>query len=176
MPDSMAFRIWGQCRWCGQRIVKGDGTLDTRRLWHPACASYHRLLTHPRELRRALRKRDKKVCAWPDCGKKCNSTNEPWEADHIVPLFLSEGRHAWFELGNVQTLCFDHHKEKTAQDMEKFRKHRRGEMIIVLSGQESDLVLLGTHLRIVYHEGAGDFPERLRVDLEKFQPYLKNAR
>ena len=174
LPESMLRpRVWGHCRWCDKPVLNDDASINHRRLWHASCAETYRLMTRPRALRAALRKRDKKICAI--CGQKCNSTDRPWEADHIVPLFLSEGRHYWFGLGNAQTLCRADHLKKTQTDMENYRRHRRGEPIVVLQGEESDLILIGSHLKIVYHEGSEEFPERLLRDLERFQPYLKNA-
>ena len=38
-PDSYYTKIKGQCRWCGNMIVKEDGTINERKNWHQDCAT-----------------------------------------------------------------------------------------------------------------------------------------
>jgi 5-methylcytosine-specific restriction endonuclease McrA len=56
-------------------------------------------------------KRDKGVCA--SCGVKASE----WQADHIRPLYKSNGELEFFKLSNLQTLCTACHKAKTRADM-----------------------------------------------------------
>ena len=122
LPKSMSWRKFGTCRWCGLQILGRDGNINKRRLWHPECSAIYMIATRPRFARKALRKRDKKICAV--CGVKCNSTDKPWEADHILPLWKSGGKHEFFDLSNLQTLCVPHHNDKTVIDMIEYRKSR----------------------------------------------------
>jgi hypothetical protein len=170
LPESMSVRIYGKCRWCACPILKQDGSLNVRRLWHPDCFSAYRLLTHARTIRRAVRKRDKKICAV--CKTKCNSTDKPWAADHVVPVFFSEGRLEYFELHNLQTLCVVHHSEKTAKDMDNYHKWKRGKSVVMIAGRVSDLVRIRKELHIVYHEGAEERPEDLALDMQSYKPFL----
>lgn len=173
LPESMSLpKVPGKCRWCAQPILKENGDPNLRRLWHPQCFSGYQLLIFPRELRKAVRKRDKKKCSV--CGKICNSTDQPWVADHIVPVFMSQGRNAFFHLTNVQTLCVPHHDTKTKIDMANYRKMKRGEPVVVIQGQVSSLILLGSHFKIVYSSAADSHKKALSEDLEKFAPFLKN--
>jgi chaperonin GroES len=66
-PDSYYTKIKGQCRWCGNMIVKDDGTINERRSWHEDCATEYMIIYHSREQRAQVRKRDKGVCN--HCGK-----------------------------------------------------------------------------------------------------------
>ena len=111
LPKSMEKRIWGLCRWCGTNILNASGEINEERLWHPACAAEYLIITRPRYARRAVARRDKKVCRL--CKIKCNSTNTPWEADHIKPLWESKGRIEYFRLDNIRTLCVPCHAKVT---------------------------------------------------------------
>lgn len=55
-------------------------------------------------------KRDNYTCVrcW------CNGSDIKLEGDHIVPVALGGDE---FDVDNVQTLCFECHKEKTKEDM-----------------------------------------------------------
>lgn len=119
LPESMKLRIWGTCRWCSLPILTKDGKPNKRRLWHPECSAIYLVATQPRFLRRALRKRDKKICAM--CGKKC-SQKVKWQADHIEPLWKSNGELRYFLLENTQTLCLEHHLEKSKVDFAEYLK------------------------------------------------------
>ena len=58
-PDSYYTKIKGQCRWCGNMIVKEDGTINERRSWHEDCATEYMLIYHSKEQPAHVRKRDK---------------------------------------------------------------------------------------------------------------------
>jgi 5-methylcytosine-specific restriction endonuclease McrA len=87
--------------------------------------------TDPRELRRAIRKRDRGVCR--ACGLDTNALRREirgrgrsarlrelgflprrslWELDHVVPL-IDGGGH---EPSNLQTLCVPCHRKKSADE------------------------------------------------------------
>lgn len=98
---------YGTCRWCGEDILKPDGTQNRRRNWHPECVEIYKG-TWPQAWRAAIYVRDGGVCA------RCLPDDQvplgAWEADHIVPL-IDGG--TW-DIENGQTLCPTHHREKTA--------------------------------------------------------------
>ncbi len=124
----------GTCRWCGHAILHTQGPkkgeIDRRRRWHPDCVEAYNT-SDPREVRRALRKRDRGVCVvcrldtyalarevkgkgrtrkLRDRGFKPRSSL--WEVDHIVPL-VDGGS---FDFENLQTLCIPCHTRKTADE------------------------------------------------------------
>lgn len=167
-------RVFGQCRWCSETILQLDGSVNFRRLWHPQCADRHDFLFKPRAVRRALRKRDKKICA--QCGVKCNSTNKPWQSDHSAPLFLSHGRVGFFELHNLATMCVEHHMAKTAVDMDNYRKWKKGERILVKKGQVSDLYVVRSEFSIFYHPNAEKQKAKLLADMDLFKPLMNDVK
>lgn len=57
----------GTCRWCAEPITKPDGTVDTRRTWHTACAEAYLMATDSGRQRRAVWIRDMGICA--ACGQ-----------------------------------------------------------------------------------------------------------
>jgi 5-methylcytosine-specific restriction enzyme A len=95
------------CRGCGEPVRKVDGAPDRRRLWHPDCVHAYLLARDPAYVRAAVWQRDQGVCA--GCGRECDSAGD-WEADHVVPLVDGGG----FDLSNLQTLCVECHRRKTA--------------------------------------------------------------
>jgi 5-methylcytosine-specific restriction endonuclease McrA len=134
----------GTCRWCGETIFYApgpkQGTVDFRRRWHPECVAEYES-TDPRELRRAIRKRDRGVCR--DCGLDTDSLRRKirgrgrakrlrelgfhprrslWELDHVVPLIEGGGH----EAVNLQTLCVPCHRQKSASEA-RARGARRAE-------------------------------------------------
>lgn len=123
LPESMKLRKWSQCRWCSLPILTKDGKPNKRRLWHEKCSSTFLIATQPRAARRALRKRDKTRCAV--CGVKCDHKKIKWEADHILPLWQSKGELRYFLLDNIQTLCLEHHRQKTKTDMQDYLEHKK---------------------------------------------------
>lgn len=73
--------------------------------------------------RRDVFKRDNNIC------KTCNKQfpNNQLIADHIIPIALGGEE---FELNNIQTLCLDCNKIKTAQDMKVITEYHRKEKIL----------------------------------------------
>lgn len=53
----------GRCRWCGEAVLKPDGTANLRRLWHDDCVRAYKLATSSGEIRRAVWRRDRGRCA-----------------------------------------------------------------------------------------------------------------
>lgn len=110
---------YGTCRWCGDAILRDDGTPNRRRNWHPECVEEYKN-SWPHEWRRAVGERDGGVCAACPAG---TPPHERWEADHVLPL-IDGGD---WSLGNAQTLCRAHHREKTAA--ENSRRAQRENML-----------------------------------------------
>lgn len=113
----------GTCQWCAEPIVhppghKKAGQPDTRRSWHPACVTAYRVACFSSDQRRAVRARDRGVCA--SCGHQ--GGRDDWDADHIRPLWSAPrdmtlaDRDQWFGLPNLQTLCQPCHKAKSARE------------------------------------------------------------
>lgn len=67
-------------------------------------------------IREEVFKRDKYTCQ--DCGRKIEYISD-LECDHIIPISLGG---AEFDKDNLQTLCSDCHKKKTARDRGKLGK------------------------------------------------------
>ena len=127
----------GHCRWCDAAILKADGTPDRRRTWHPTCATLYRICTIPREARRALRKRDKSRCR--SCGTKVNSSDAPWEAHHVVPLWRAGGDPWFYGLDNQVILCVPCHDRVTRDDAAKRRAFRLAQKLGLGSGSGPEL-------------------------------------
>lgn len=105
----------GQCRWCGQLIIKDDGTLNKRANWHKPCVNEYKLIAWPAVTRRAVFRRDKGVCA--SCGHQCAKKHKDvWHLDHIKPLIESQGNLEAWKLTNLQTLCQKCHHKKTGEE------------------------------------------------------------
>lgn len=60
-------------------------------------------------IRKYLYSMDKGFC------RNCGVFDEHWEADHIIPVFLGGGL---CTIENLQTLCYDCHKEKSKFQLE----------------------------------------------------------
>lgn len=110
----------GWCCICGAATLNKDGT-PSRRTWHtgrhdgePNCLNDYWFDSGVTSaIRRKVEDRDAKICAACPAGTPPCDTPEnpvPWDADHIVPL-IDGGEHS---MDNLQTLCRDHHKRKTA--------------------------------------------------------------
>ena len=83
--------------------------------WHPWCVVAYMLRNNPGQTRWYVYKRDKGACAVQGCDHAKPDTQGRygyWEADHIAPL-VDGGS---FEMENLQTLCRDHHKQKTSRE------------------------------------------------------------
>lgn len=51
----------GFCRWCGEVVLKPDGT-QSKRQWHDPCVDAYKIAAWPAEARKAVWERDKGVC------------------------------------------------------------------------------------------------------------------
>jgi hypothetical protein len=140
----------GHCRWCGDLIFREDGQINLRRRWHEHCVNAYKEAAWPRFARRLLYKRDKGVCAI--CSLKLR---KGWHLDHIVPL-VDGGA---FDLSNMQTLCPDCHRQKTAQEATQRAKSRQR---VAVAEPEEAVASVETTQDSVYEESAGpwmDIPE-----------------
>lgn len=116
----------GTCRWCNRQIPDTKTGKPSRARWHPECVKEYKLLFWPTATRRAVRKRDKGVCA--QCGVQCTDKGTTkWHMDHIVPLIEAQGDIKYWRLPNLQTLCTDCHKIKTALEAAQRAAKRREE-------------------------------------------------
>jgi 5-methylcytosine-specific restriction endonuclease McrA len=122
----------GECPWCGVKET------TKRRRWHPECVTAYRIAAFSTDQRKALRRRDHGTCSacgrpnnrwgWKPGHKRTHFTEVSWEiiddwnADHRRPLWSAprdmrlEDREQWFGLSNLQTLCSQCHKEKSARE------------------------------------------------------------
>ena len=116
-PDSYYTKIKGQCRWCGNMIVKEDGTINERKSWHEECATEYMIIYHSKEQRAWIRKRDGGKC------NHCGNTGMRWDVDHIKPLVEQKGVReedldwSYYSLDNLQTLCKKCHRKKTNSEV-----------------------------------------------------------
>lgn len=114
----------GQCRWCGQQILKADGSVNKRANWHPKCVAEYKLIHWPGETRKAVYKRDKGICA--KCGHKCaRKYSDVWHLDHVKPLIEAQGDLDFWRLPNLQTLCQKCHHAKTGAEATARAEARR---------------------------------------------------
>ncbi len=124
----------GICRWCGGECSGRRKTWCSRK-----CVNAYALRSDPRAVRRALRKRDKGVCA--ECGldtialkrqlKGCVEVQRAilypygfirpkdikrslWDAAHIVGVAEGGG---CCDLDNYRTLCVPCHRKETNKDI-----------------------------------------------------------
>lgn len=115
----------GQCRWCGEEILKTDGSVNRRARWHPQCVREYKLIHWPKETRKEVYRRDKGICR--SCGKKCaRKYRDVWHLDHIKPLIEAQGDLEYWKMDNLQTLCQDCHKLKTATEASARAQVRKG--------------------------------------------------
>lgn len=56
----------GSCRWCGQPVLKPDGSANLRRRWHDDCVAAYRVACFSSDMREAVHARDGGFCA--QCG------------------------------------------------------------------------------------------------------------
>lgn len=132
---------WGTCRWCGDVILRPDGTQNLRRRWHATCQKDYSFLAHSGVARGWLAGTERGVCqgcgfeggrlngelrrqgwnygyrAWTPCAKELkrigfNPMQSLWDMDHVVPLRDGGGRgKEW-----LWTLCQLCHKKKTSRE------------------------------------------------------------
>ena len=53
----------GACRWCGEGVLKPDGTPNVRRRWHDDCVTAYRVACFSSDMREAVYARDGGFCA-----------------------------------------------------------------------------------------------------------------
>lgn len=110
----------GHCRWCGRVILNKHGEIARNRSWcGPMCVHQYKIRADPQFTRRHIFLRDGGACA--ECFRVWKNLNDPWEADHIIPLFLAAGDWSFWEPENVQLLCREPcHVTKTSQDRNQY--------------------------------------------------------
>lgn len=126
----------GTCRVCGWKNLKFTLPYPRRPGWVPGGVKAHRQAMADYE--RACEEWDKAYAEWL---KKTPRARE-FVADHIIPIALGG---AEFDLNNVQLLCDECNKRKTAQDAAKIAKRRKliryigsgGEQLSSFSGEVS---------------------------------------
>jgi DNA modification methylase len=119
------------CRFCGKEVDPPKVTFCSS-----VCVHEWRLRTDPGYLRKNVFIRDKGVCA--KCGRNCDKLQKElraldnaarrerrkelnipegrktfWDADHVLPVSKNGGECG---IGNLQTLCWECHKQKTKED------------------------------------------------------------
>jgi len=101
------------CSGCDREVPKG------RQNWcSDACVSrWVNRNPGPSLLRAMVFQRDRGVCAV--CAQDCKHLQ--WDADHVIPLHRG-GSNC---IGNVQTLCVDCHREKSAAEATERARIRR---------------------------------------------------
>lgn len=113
----------GRCHWCGSLILNAKGLINVRRNWcNKVCVREYLLRADPREWRRHIYKRDMGICQGPNCGQVFDFYEDGgWEADHIIPLYMSGGTDlSLWDPSNGQLLCKDCHKDKTRADYARY--------------------------------------------------------
>lgn len=114
-------QVFSRCRGCGEVLKKPDGSPMLQRSWHDRathpCLDDYLAARSARGLRDVIFRRDHGRCA--GCGRECAELYRnrwrniyPWAADHRQPLWAGGSR----SIANVQTLCEDCHKAKTARE------------------------------------------------------------
>lgn len=119
-PERLTRAAPGHCRWCGTQVLRDDGRVDYRRgFCGQLCVTAYLLRADPAVMRRHVFFRDDGICG--ECGKQWRYMDDPWDADHILPLFLAFGDPDFWEPENVTVLCRDPcHRKKSAEDMQKY--------------------------------------------------------
>ena len=131
----------GNCRWCGEPVT------GRRQCWHNACLIEYKKLFWPGVMRRLMFERAHGTCQ--QCGKLLSSRcllekqrltteisidhrhirSKRYHLDHIVPLVdyppdPHDPYAAWRE-SNLQILCEDCHKAKTAHEANERAARKR---------------------------------------------------
>ena len=137
----------GWCRWCGDEILKTDGTPDNRRTWHGPCLREYFLHSDTSTQRAFLIERDGERCAncgsvpgkWRRFGIARNLGGGAYEAirwvveldvEHIIPLWATTQlnhleRIKYFGPTNLQLLCRACHSAKSVQESSGRAKVKR---------------------------------------------------
>jgi len=116
--------VKGTCRFCNEPVLKEDGSPNTRSHWHPICVIDYKMIYWPDVTRKAVWMRDEGKCAV--CGHKCaRRGTDVWHLDHIVPLIEAHGNIAYWQMGNLQTLCQPCHHAKTGREATERAEARR---------------------------------------------------
>ena len=111
----------GNCRFCGNPIIE-NGVQNNRKRWcSPHCIKEWKLINQFSEARKAVFIRDEGKCQRDGCNFTSLSLKD-FQVDHIKPLFEARGNLDYWKLPNLQLLCKLCHKEKTKDDMNKFRE------------------------------------------------------
>jgi hypothetical protein len=111
----------GWCRWCGTPVPK------PRRTWHEDCLQHYLQHTDLNAQYSHLAKTRGRRCAAEGC--TCTGA----EVDHVVPLWKvrdlpDRERRPYYGPANLQLLCHDHHKAKTAREAGERAAIERGDM------------------------------------------------
>ncbi len=118
----------GWCRWCDGAIpprLKKNGQPHKRQAsMHRNCADDHWMAQNVSRWRGALAKRDGDQCT------ECGPDGAFLQVDHSVPLWKVADlpvvqRRQYFLLGNLQLLCINCHKRKSAKEAAERAHHKR---------------------------------------------------
>lgn len=105
----------GKCRFCQLPVLNTDGTVNKRSQWHPICVVDYQMIYWPGTTRKAVFMRDAGKCA--TCGHQCaRGGADVWHLDHVKPLIEAQGNIAYWQMGNLQTLCQPCHHAKTGRE------------------------------------------------------------
>ncbi len=125
----------GQCRWCGEAVLRPDGSLSASR-WHPACVTAYKIAAWPAEARFHVWVKNGGVCQGCGLDLAAEALNglykgqtgdiaemrstlpswaPKWQADHIIELVDSDRSLAHWSLDNLQVLCHSCHAAKSAR-------------------------------------------------------------
>ncbi len=126
----------GQCRYCGDMILKKDGSIKTAANWHKGCLEAYKQLHWSSHTRKAVWRRDNGLCA--ECGSRSPTPKGPWHVDHIKPLVEAHGDIDYWRLDNLQTLCVPCHKLKTSSEATARASARRAALELIRSGPPTD--------------------------------------
>lgn len=103
----------GVCRWCNKPVPRTDGK-ESKFRWHDACVKEFQLIFWPNVTAARTARRAGYKCA--GCGLIVHGGDH----DHVIPLCLAlphaEDPYWPWRAGNLQWLCPDCHKAKTAAE------------------------------------------------------------
>jgi len=103
------------CIICGEKLPKFKRKYCSPKCWH----KWYHDLAPPKnwsEVRQKVFERDNYAC------QKCGRRDKDMECDHIIPIAL--GGDMW-GMDNLQTLCHEHHADKTRKDLEKIKEQKQ---------------------------------------------------